>query len=227
MTPAAQLAAISQRVASHGPRAGRGRRARRCEALAGHGLAVLEPREWTASQRQFLQAHFAKEILPVLTPLAVQELDPPPLLPGQQWYVAAVLAGGRTEPPAERIVVVPVPSQFPRWISVPAEQGVCLARLDDVIAANAAAVLPRLRGVGHGGLPHHPRRRRGGATATRRATCSMRWRRRCWTGGGARPVRLKISARPDRRIRQWLAEWLQLGAGRNLRDRPDRWTPPP
>ena len=56
---------------------------------------MLEPRDWTAEQRQFLQAHFAKEILPVLTPLAVQELDPPPRLPGLQWYVAAVLASAR------------------------------------------------------------------------------------------------------------------------------------
>ena len=32
------------------------------------------------------------------------------------------------------------PTQFSRWIALPAEHGVCVARLDDVVAANAPAV---------------------------------------------------------------------------------------
>ena len=44
--------------------------------------------------------------------------------------------------PAERIVVVPVPSQLPRWVSLPAEKDVHLARVEDVIAANLSAVFP-------------------------------------------------------------------------------------
>ena len=94
MTPAAQLAAISVRAHRMIEEQAEGV-AVALKAMAGHGLVVLDRRDWTASHRQFLQAHFAKELLPALTPLAVQELDPPPLLPGQQWYVAAVLAAGR------------------------------------------------------------------------------------------------------------------------------------
>ena len=87
--------------------------------LAGRGLAVLEPNDWTADQRDFLRAHFTKEILPVLTPLAVEELHPPPLLPGQQWYVAAVLAAGSAEESVERVAVVPCPRSFPAGSACP------------------------------------------------------------------------------------------------------------
>jgi polyphosphate kinase len=209
MTPAAQLSAISARAHRMVQEQAEGV-AKALAALAGHGLVVLEPRDWTASQRQFLQAHFAKELLPALTPLAVQELNPPPLLPGQQWYVAAVLAGGQTEPSAERIVVVPIPGQFPRWISVPAEQGVCLARLDDVIAANVAVMLTgcevlatavfRITRDADVELRHDP----SGDMLHAVEKAVLDRRRRA-------AVRLTISARPDRRIRQWLAEWLHLG----------------
>ncbi len=209
MTPAAQLSAISARAHRMVQEQAEGV-AKALAELAGRGLTVLEPRDWTAPQRQFLQGHFAKELLPALTPLAVQELHPPPLLPPQQWYVAAVLAAGQSEPSAERIVVVPVPTQFSRWISVPAEHGACLARLDDVIAANVAALLVgcevlatavfritrdadvEVRRDGAGDMLH----------AVEKAVLDRRRRA---------AVRLTISARPDRRIKQWLADWLHLG----------------
>ena len=214
MTPAAQLSAISRRAHRMVQEQAEGV-AEALAELAGRGLTVLEPRDWTAPQRQFLQGHFAKELLPALTPLAVQELHPPPLLPPQQWYVAAVLAAGQSEPSAERIVVVPVPTQFSRWISVPADHGACLARLDDVIAANVAALLVgcevlatavfritrdadvEVRRDGAGDMLH----------AVEKAVLDRRRRA---------AVRLTISARPDRRIKQWLADWLQPGAGRGL-----------
>ncbi|MGO8688921.1 MAG: polyphosphate kinase 1 [Thermoguttaceae bacterium] len=216
MTPAAQLAAISVRAHRLVQEQAEGVAAA-LAALAGHGLVVLERRDWTAPQRQFLQGHFAKELLPALTPLAVQELEPPPLLPGQQWYVAAVLAAGQSasaaeggEPPAERIVVVPIPGRFSRWISLPADEGVCLARLDEVIAANVAALLPGREVL---------------ATAvfriTRDADVAVRGdfgdmlqavEKAVWDRQRRAAVRLTISARPDRRIKKWLTDWLHLGA---------------
>jgi polyphosphate kinase len=209
MTPKAQLAAISQRAHRMVQEQAEGVAAV-FAALAGHGLRVLEPRDWTAAQRQFLQAHFSKEILPALTPLAVQELDPPPLLPGQQWYVAAVLAAGPTEPAVERIVVVPIPGQFPRWISVPADEGVSLARLDEVIAANVAAVLPGCEVLATAVF----RITRDADVEVRRDSSGDMLRaveKAVWDRQRRAAVRLTISARPDRRIKQWLTGWLHLG----------------
>ena len=77
--------------------------------LAEHGLAVLSAAGVDRQQRQFLPIAFRQGNSPVLTPLAVQDLDPPPLLPGQQWHVAAVLAARQAEGPGERIVVTARP----------------------------------------------------------------------------------------------------------------------
>jgi polyphosphate kinase len=208
MTPGEQLAAIANRA--HRMVADQTEAIRSVlQQLSRHSLAVFEVRDWTPQQRRFLRAHFTKEILPVLTPLAIEELDPPPLLPGLQLYVAAVTAPGQADRPAEGVTVVPVPSQFPRFIAMPAEGSLHLARLEDVMAENLAELFPGcdvqatvvfritrdadvavqdddagdlLQAVGEAVLA---RRRRAA-------------------------VRLELSADPDRRIKQWLVDWLGL-----------------
>jgi polyphosphate kinase len=210
MSPAGQLTAISQRVHRMVEEQTEGVR-HVLAKLAEHGLTVLQPRDLSADQRLFLHAHFTREILPVLTPLAVQELNPPPLLPGLQWYVAAVVSTPRGDHTAgERIVVVPVPSQFPRWISLPAAEGVCLARLEDVIAANAAAVFPgseimataAFRITRDADVTVDSDERDDMLEVMEQAVLTRR----------RRPaVRLQISPRPDRRVIEWLTQWLNLG----------------
>jgi polyphosphate kinase len=91
MTPTAQLAAIARRVHELIDEQLAGVRAALAE-LAAKGLKVLCPAEWSDAQRQYLATTFAKEILPALTPLAVEDLRPAPHLPGLQWFVAAVIA---------------------------------------------------------------------------------------------------------------------------------------
>ena len=202
MTPAAQLTAISARVHRMVQDQAEGRR-RVLAALAGHGLAVLEPHDWTAAAA--VPPGALRQGNPAGADAAGRAgAHPPPLLPGQQWYVAAVLAAGHdARPPAERIVVVPVPTQFSRWISLPAEQGVCLARLDDVIAANVAAVFAGCEVLATA-VFRITRDADVRSAATGRATCCRRWRRRCSDRRRRPAVRLTISARPDRRIKQWL-----------------------
>jgi len=183
------------------------------QQLAEHGLCVFPPQAWTPEQRRFLQSHFTKEILPVLTPLAVQELAPGPLLPGLQLHVAAVIASGpvseQGDESQQKVVVVPVPSQFSRWIPIPAEGQLHFARLEDVIADNVTALFPGREAL---------------ATAVFRITrdadvavqdddaadllqaveeAVLDRRRRA-------AVRLEISANPDARLKSWLVDCLQL-----------------
>ena len=90
MTPTQQLQAISARVhrmfaeQSAGIRQVLGK-------LAEHGLCVFEPRDWSPEQRAFLSGLFTRELHPVLTPMALEDLDPQPLLPGLQLHVALQL----------------------------------------------------------------------------------------------------------------------------------------
>ena len=101
--------------------------------------------------------------------------------------------GAQAEGESERVVVVPVPTQGSRWISVPGKDGVQLVRLDEVISANAPAVFPGrevlataifriTRDAGmdvsrDGGRRHAARGRAGGARTGgggRRCGCSCR-----------------------------------------------------
>ncbi len=112
-----------------------------------------------------------------------------------------------------RVIVVPVPNQLPRWVALPSEKDTHLARVEDVIAANVSAIFPGSEVA---------------ATATFRITRDadvvlqddeqiedllrameevvLSRRRR-------EPVRLTISARPDPRLKKWLADWFRLPDG--------------
>jgi polyphosphate kinase len=141
MTPREQLAAIGQRA--HRMVAEQTAGIREAFArLAEQGLRVLDRSDWTPTQQKFLRSHFSREILPVITPLAVEDMSPSPLLPGLRLHMALVIATKRGGETTEKIAVVPVPTQFSRFVTVPSEQGLHLARLEDVMAANIAALFP-------------------------------------------------------------------------------------
>ncbi|MBN2217059.1 MAG: polyphosphate kinase 1 [Pirellulales bacterium] len=179
------------------------------DELREHGLFVLEPAELVDEQSQFLKNHFAREIAPVLTPLAMEDLDPKPLLPGLQLHVAALLARQNGHEENDKIVVVPVPACFSRFINLHAKEGVALVRIEELIAAHLGPFFPSRKVL---------------ATVVFRITRdadvaivdddagdlldavaeAVRDRRR------RAPVRLEISARPDPRLRQWLVDWLRL-----------------
>ena len=92
MTPDEQLAAISSRA--HRMVDERSAGVREVFArLAEHGLRVWNREEWSDEHRRFAEAYFAREIEPILTPLAIQQLKPTPLLPNLQLHVAALLVG--------------------------------------------------------------------------------------------------------------------------------------
>jgi polyphosphate kinase len=218
MTPAEQLDAISASVRRMVQRHGEAV-ADVFEHLAKHGLRVCGRESWTDQQRRHLRGYFVREIQPILTPLAIEQLAPPPLLPNLQLHVAAgVKKAGKSEKGKEagkdggEIIVLPVPSQLPRWIELPAEGEVHLARVDDVIADNLAVLFPGCEIA---------------ATAAFRVTRDadvvlqddeqiddmlrameevvLSRRRR-------RPVRLAISAEANDELKNRLASWLKLDA---------------
>jgi len=141
LTAAQQLAGISERVHRMVPRQAEGV-AEALAALRPHGLRVLGRHEWSVAQQDFADSTFAQEVLPVLTPLAVEKLQPMPLLPSLQLNVALIVGDGEN---AGRIVVLPVPAQLPRFVTLPAEDGVHVTPLETVIAACAGQLFPTER----------------------------------------------------------------------------------
>ena len=73
---------------------------------------------------------------PLLTPLAVETLDPFPTLPGLGLNLAVLLADTRSD--TDKIAIVPVPSSLPRFVDVPANEGIICATIEDIISENVA-----------------------------------------------------------------------------------------
>ena len=208
LTPGQQLAAVSRRVHRMVAEQADGIRTV-LGLLRKHGLDLVELQDWTAAQRTFLQAHFTAELLPILTPLAVQELTPPPLVGGLGLNLALLLRSRQGDQASERIVVVPVPRQTPRFITLPSADGLHLARLEDVIGACAPAMFPGsellcgavFRITRDADMPIEDD---DAADLLRTIEQALRDRRR------QAAVRLEIPLGADPRLRSWLIQWLDL-----------------
>jgi polyphosphate kinase len=157
-----------------------------------------------------------------LTPLGISDLKPSPLLPNLQLHVAALLEPGQSagadgarkeegaDEPPPRVVVVPVPNQLPRWVALPSEKDTHLACVEDVIAANVASLFPGSRVAATAAFRitrdadvvfQDDEQIEDLLRAMEEVVLSRRRRN---------PVRLTISARPDPRLKKWLADWLKL-----------------
>ena len=110
------------------------------DELRQHGLNVVRRHEWTKEHREYLRDFFENEMLPVLTPLAMQELEPCPLLPGLQMHVALTVQGQEQK----RLLVVPIPAMFVRFMTVPSREGTYLVAVEDIVADNAARLCPEV-----------------------------------------------------------------------------------
>ena len=216
MTPAEQIEAVSRRVHDMYVQLAEGIRDV-LEKLAGQGLVVWPRKDWTVENERFLKSFFTREIMPILTPLAIEELDPRPLLPGLQMYVAAIIAPGAAssnvesrEGSAEKIVVVPIPMQLSRFIALPSEKNSHLAWLEDVIAANLSSLFPGcevlattvFRIARDADVELQDDEVENLLHEMEKVVFSRR--RRAAVG-------LSITASPDPRLKKWLMDWLNLG----------------
>ena len=109
------------------------------QELAERKLMLLRPDKMQAGEQSFLASHFESDVLPLLTPLAVDELQPFPILPGLGLNIALKLIEPGAEA-SEKVAVIPVPSLLPRFVVVPSPSVLELALIEDVIAMNAAAL---------------------------------------------------------------------------------------
>jgi len=208
MTPNQQLTAIHRRARGLVEEQTAGIHKALAE-LAEQGIVVLEPDEWKQEYCAFLRTYFLQEVLPVLTPLAIEELKPAPLLPGLQLHLALVIRSGKAKSQEEKIAVVPVPSQFSRFISLPTQEKVELARLEDVIAANVSALFPGFEVLAAAAF----RITRDADVAIQDDDASdlLNVVEQAVLGRRRRAaVRLEISADPDQRLKTWLQQSLDL-----------------
>jgi polyphosphate kinase len=110
--------------------------------LEAAGLKRLAPESCSPEQLEFLNNYFHKEFLPVLTPIAIAEDRPLPVLSNLRLYFCVGLQeSGRKAPP--KYAVVEIPSKaFPRMVFLPSEKGHPFVLAEDVIGAFASELFP-------------------------------------------------------------------------------------
>ncbi len=141
MSPGEQLAAIASRAHEMV--------ARQYGALLGDvlpnldraGVCLLPPSKLSAEADRFISEYFARDVFPVLTPIALDPGHPFPHLRNKSLNLAVRFGPGV---PGARLRhgVVPVPSVLPRLVDVPDGGRRTYVLLEDVISRHVAQLFP-------------------------------------------------------------------------------------
>lgn len=111
-------------------------------ALAEVGHPILQYRELTPEQQQWMRTYCEQSVRPILTPLAVDLEHPFPFISNLGLNLAVLLSG--KEGGREQFLRIKVPNNRPRWVPVP---GGGYVPLEQVIAANLDLMYPRGRSL--------------------------------------------------------------------------------
>lgn len=118
--------------------------------LRDQGISLLDYHELNDMQRAYMKDYFEREIFPVLTPLAFDPGRPFPHISNLSLNLAVVV---KDPEEGSLFARIKVPAVLPRLIplrgemcdgpsGIPAERRVCFTWIEQVIAANAAALFP-------------------------------------------------------------------------------------
>jgi polyphosphate kinase len=141
LTPGQQLVQISERAHAMVDRLYQAVTGEILPALAERGIQIIPLSELEAASRSALAKHFREEVLPALTPLAIDSSRPFPMLANLSLNLAVLLAPaeGETEP---RLAVVQVPSRLPRLVRPAGAAGTTYVLLEEEIRGELAALFP-------------------------------------------------------------------------------------
>ncbi len=110
--------------------------------LERHGIFIRRPDELDAPLRERLSGYFTGQIMPVLTPLAVDKTHPFPVLNSGAIEIALSLRGK-----GKRLIhaFVEVPEVLPRFIPVPDAPGKTFVLLEELVMDNLSRLFPDSR----------------------------------------------------------------------------------
>jgi polyphosphate kinase len=110
-------------------------------ALGQYGIRIMPLEQLEEQQRQFLSRYFKAEVLPALTPLAIDVSRPFPKLANLSLNLALLLAPmeGEAQP---RLAVVQVPSGLRRLVRPVGGDGTTYVLLEEIIRSELATLFP-------------------------------------------------------------------------------------
>jgi polyphosphate kinase len=141
LSPAQQLQQISVRAHEQVDRLYAKLNAEILPALGERGIRILRLEGLEASQRSALTRYFRDEVLPVLTPLAIDSSRPFPMLSALSLNLAVLLTPAEEGQPP-RLAVVQVPGRLPRLVRPLGSDGTPYVLLEDVIRGELGLLFP-------------------------------------------------------------------------------------
>jgi polyphosphate kinase len=141
MAPVRQLEAVSRRAHALVDRIYRLTIDELLPELGEHSIRLLAYEDLPAERRAALAAQFRGNILPVLTPLAIDVLRPFPLLSSLSLNLA-VLLEPTSEHRARRLAIVQVPPGLTRLIRLSDDEGFSVVLLEEIIRAHLMDLFP-------------------------------------------------------------------------------------
>jgi len=141
LTPGQQLQQIAERAHAMVDRLYEGLLAEILPGLAERGIKIARLPDLEGAPRAALARYFREEVLPALTPLAIDSSRPFPMLAGLSLNLAILLAPapGEVDP---RLAVVQVPARLPRLVRPALLEGTTYVLIEDIVRAELAALFP-------------------------------------------------------------------------------------
>lgn len=173
--------------------------------LKKHGIRFLKTKELSDKQRAFTDKYFDKVIFPVLTPMAVDPSRPFPLLLNKSLNLAIRLMNDEKE---TFFAVMQVPSVLPRFIELPSEgerdfvllENIITSRLDELFELFKIKSYCPFRITRDSDLDIDE----DTDDLLSEIEKSIKQRRR------GKPIRLEISSKCDKQLREFLIEMLDV-----------------
>lgn len=113
--------------------------------LEENNIKFFKYSELDEDEKKKLDKYFDDEIFPVLTPIAMDNVHPFPNLVNRTLAFAIVLDDPDTEIVEDKVSVLQIPGNFPRFISIGKENSTQYLLLEELIEANAHKLYPGMK----------------------------------------------------------------------------------
>ncbi|MFD1882940.1 RNA degradosome polyphosphate kinase [Paracoccus pacificus] len=113
--------------------------------MEAQNIAILSRSRVTRADEAFLRRYFQEQVLPILSPMAIDPAHPFPFIPNAGLSLGLELA--RESDGRQMQALLPIPQQVARFIALPGNER--FLRLEDLLLMNLGSLFPGYRDVGH------------------------------------------------------------------------------
>lgn len=118
------------------------------EEMREQGISILDSDELSKEEKTWVRDHFLNNVLPVLTPIAVDPAHPFPFIPNLGFTMALSLK--RASDGEAMVALLPVPAHLTRFVRLPGEETIRFISLERIITLFLDELFPGYKIKGSG-----------------------------------------------------------------------------